>query len=436
MRHEAGRAMPRGPAVAGGAGASTRLRLVGWALWSLYLVLTGVALAIQSVVGWQFAAAFVIGEAFVVLVFATTGLVVLLRQPANRIAWIFLLMPLGVTIERAAGAYALAYVAGQPDTLPEMLAVWCAGSWIPSGLSILLMFGYMPLLFPDGRPPSPRWRVLLYVLPVMWLLQAAAVGTRPGPFDEPFDRFLNPLGWESGRAVFAAATTVGEVMLPLILLCGVASLVVRWRRSTGVEREQLKWFLFAVFVLFLVMVLNTILPLLAGGEENDTVGGLLFLAAISVLPFALGVAVLRHRLYEIDGIVSRTVSYVLVAAILTGVYVGGILGLSSVARALTGESGDLVVALSTLLVAALFQPVRRRVQSVVDRRFNRRRYDAQALLEDFGRSLRDELDSGTLASWLRTAAASGLQPATVSVQLLGTTDTVTAEAARARRPRP
>ena len=390
---------------------------IGWALWLLYLALTVPALAIQAGVGWQYGAAFVIGEAIVLLLFATTGLLILRRQSTNRIAWIFLLMPLGVTLERAAGAYALAYVTSDPEGLFEMLAVWSAGSYTPSGISILLLFGFLPVLYPDGRPPSPGWRVLLYLLPLVWLLHALTVGTHPGPFDEPFEQFVNPFGWEAGRDALAVVGPVSDFVLPLLLLGGVASLVVRWRRSAGPQRQQLKWFRYAVFVLFVVMVVNTIVPMIVE-SENDMVGGLLFLTAISILPVALGVAVLRYRLYEIDRLFSRTVSYVLIAAILVGVYVGSILGLSSIARAVTGESGDLVVALSTLLVAALFQPVRGRVQVIVERRFNRRRYDAQRTLEIFGRSLRDELDSGALASSLRDAAAMSLQPSLVSVHLV------------------
>lgn len=392
------------------------LRVLGWPLWGVYLAAAGASLALQARAGTLFGAPFTVGEAAILLLFSTTGLVILRRQPSNRIAWIFLLLPLGVGIERLAGAYATVYVTSQPRDVLGALAVWTAGTYWPSGISIVLLMGYLPILYPDGRPPTARWRVALYALPLVWALQVASVAFEPGRFDAPFDRWANPFGMQFGSSSSAVVLrTAGNVVLPLLLLLGVSALVVRWRRSSGVERQQLKWFLYAVFVLFLVMVVNTLVPLFVT-VDGETLGSLLFLGAIMLLPLALGVAILRHRLYDIDRIVSRTASYALLTALLVGVYATGVVGGGALVRSLTGGSGgNLVVAASTLAAAGLFGPARRRIQRAVDRRFNRSRYDAARTVEALASRLRDEVDLDMLAAEIREATRRALQPAHVGV---------------------
>lgn len=227
----------------------------------------------------------------------------------------------------------------------------------------------------------------------------------------------NPIG-VAGMPDPESSALATVLFFPLLggLVAGIASLVVRFRRSHGVERQQLKWFLFAVALLPLLPLGELIET--AIGVAPDALGAIAFPIVISGLPLSVGVAVLRYKLWDIDRIISRTLAYVLVVASLAALYLGSVVGLGAAARALTGESGDLVVALSTLVVAALFQPLRRRVQGVVDRRFNRPRVDAVRTLDAFANSLRDEVGLDAVLAGLRQTAAGVFHPSHAGVLLL------------------
>ena len=333
--------------------------------------------------------------------FAVVGALIAFRRPRNPIAWLCLTIGLGFALEGALWGAAL-YGFARPDLvpMPEILAAVGDAFVMPS---LFLMTTLLLLLFPDGRPPSPRWRW------VAWLSAGLIAGGFLGGLVQPETggwgrpRVANPLAVDAAEAL--------DLVFFALFGCVAASVVAvarRFRRATGVERLQLRWLAASgagATVVWLVAIF-----VVADGVSEDaavvlTVGG------FALIPVAIGVAVLRYRLYEIDRLLSRTVTYGLVVALLAAVYAGGVL----LVRSLFPLQGELAVAASTLAVAALFTPLRRRVQFRVDRRFNRARYDAQQELEQFAGRLRDELDLDDLTADLLAVAAGTMQPATASV---------------------
>ena len=345
--------------------------------------------------------------------FAAIGAVILQRRPRHVMGWLFVALGVASSLdELTRGIVARQDLpSGEPWMPPLLLASDALG-----GLIWIAYSAFLPLLFPDGKVPSRRWRPVLWALVSISVIVTVGILFVEGPLQVWVDNrevdavMANPLGVSPFGIHLEDVVDMFAGAAMLFVFAGLAALVIKWRRDP-VSRQQIKWFLFGFVVVVAGIVLTTIPALQAAG---DVVASLAF----AVLPVTMGIAITRHRLFEIDRIISRTVGYLLVVAVLVGVYAGAVLALGAAARAVTGESSDLVVALSTLLVAALFQPVRGRVQALVERRFNRRRYDAQRTLETFGRSLRDELDSGALASSLRDAAAASLQPSLVSVHLV------------------
>jgi len=268
---------------------------------------------------------------------------------------------------------------------------------------------FTPLLFPDGRLPSPRWR------PVPWLAgatTAAAIAldaARPTLDLGGGHQVDNPIG--TAAVTNPPWSTVGDVvedLLGVLVVVAVASLVVRFRRSRGDERLQLKWFTYAAALLPLTF-LDSLLP--------DPVSNLLFAALVAFLPVAAGVAILRYRLYEIDRLINRTLVYGLLSALLGGVYAGLVLLGGQLSGGLGDRTPGWAVAVATLAVAALFQPARRRIQAAVDRRFNRRRYDAARTIEAFSARLRHHVDLDSLSNELLAAVDQTVQPTRASLWL-------------------
>ena len=341
-------------------------------------------------------------EAMVLMMLAVIGAVVASRQPRNTIGWILCVIPLslGLLILSAHAYWALAlngHAAGRFAELMAWLASWI---WIPAMIPMLTLF---PLLFPTGRPPSRRWR------PVLWIAVASipfsfigeALPTRR--FEEyPVD---NPFGIGVAAEV---AGVVGFVLMAIGALASVASLVVRYRRSRGVEREQLKWVTSAAVVFITIFAVPT------EDFASEDIGFATLLFGILVIASAVAVAMLRYRLYDIDVVINRALVYGSLSAMLAAVYLGSVLLLQVVFETITSGSG-LAVAASTLATAALFGPLRTRTQAVVDRRFFRKKYDAAQTLEQFGARLRNEVDLDTVQSDLRSVVAETLQPAHVSL---------------------
>jgi hypothetical protein len=339
--------------------------------------------------------------------FLVVGCLILARRPGNVIGWIFAAVGLLTMTGGLVEPYAeYAYVT-HPGSLPgPLVAAWVfAWVWDPA---IILTFVFPLLLFPTGRSLSARWR------PVVWLavgLTAAetVLGALKPSLVLPDGRTVaNPIGVAGvGNRNASMLRTVLDGLTLLLLGAAICSLVVRFRRSHGVERQQLKWFTYAGGLVLLAPLGTFLLP---------DLGNLPFVLVIA-LPIAVGIAVLRYRLYDIDRLINRTLVYGLLTALLGGVYAGLVLLLGQVFGGLGGEPPSWAVAGATLAVAALFRPGRRRIQEAVDRRFNRRRYDAIKTVEAFSARLREEIDLDTLSAELLAVVDQTMEPTRLSLWL-------------------
>jgi hypothetical protein len=360
--------------------------------------------------------------ALMVVSFPVVGLLILRRQPRNTIGWLLLAIGTVWGLSGLAESYARYGLVVDPGSLPAagVVLALTIGSWAPG---IGLMGSFLVLLYPDGHLPSPRWRAVAWLSAVTIVAITFLVDVSPGPIEVgPAPDIVNPLGLESARP---ALDVLMFVVLPLLPVCFVASAVAlmrRFHRATGLERLQLKWLATAgalvASVYFLALAGSLLKPDPFSGRDPEWLKVLQSAAGLSfvLLPIAIGVAILRYRLYDIDLVINRTLVYGLLTVTLGAVYLGSVLVLQLALRPLTDQS-DLAVAASTLGVAALFRPARARIQSAVDRRFYRSRYDATRTLESFADRLRHELDLEAVAVDLRDAVRDTVQPAHVSLWL-------------------
>jgi hypothetical protein len=345
--------------------------------------------------------------------YAVLGLVIATRRPRHPIGW--LLMGLGVigSMQLVAGQYAT--LADAADLPGRLYGLWASSLAQASVVSLIML---LLLLFPTGRVPSPRWR------PVAWSL-VAGLGlvlitqalTPRALSDVPGE--TNPLGVPALEPILGPLEAVAGALLIFGVVGALAALVVRLRRSCGRERQQLKWFVYVALLGILSIfpfgpLLNGLLPSDHGGILDTLLNP--WLLAPTALMITVAAAIVRHQLYDIDRVINRTLVYGLLTVLLGVVYLAGVFGLGQLLNPVTGESA-LAVAASTLAVAALFQPARRRVQAVVDRRFNRRRYDAAKTIEAFSTRLRDQLDLDTLSTELLAIVDQTTEPIRVSLWL-------------------
>lgn len=325
--------------------------------------------------------------------FALVGLLIVFRRPGNAIAWLCLGFALAWGFQIAFETI-LGYETLHPGSVPwpEYLAVFADQMWV-FGVGLL---GFVLLLFPEGSLPSRRWKPLAGVLLATMILIVAYGVTRPGPF--PDRDLINPLGVEwVGRVEVAAYALL--VVLVTTILVSASSLVVRFRRSDEAGRRQLKWLMAAGIVSAISYALLFV---------NDRVPWIL---AWTTIPVAIGFAVLRYRLYDIDRLVSRTITYAVVAGLLAAVYFGAVVVFSTL---LPAES-DMAVAGSTLLLAVLFNPVRRRVKDMVDKRFDRTRFDHGRVIERFTRDVNKRTDLGEIQTSLADVIGSTLRTTSLAV---------------------
>jgi hypothetical protein len=342
--------------------------------------------------------------------FAVVGAILVAKRPTNAIGWIMAAVALMLSTFLAGDSYtAYAMVTrGQPDAL-AVVGAW-TGSWYWYALLALVLV-YLPLLFPDGRLPSRRWlpvAVLAGIGTLGVVVLAALADTLPVNEASGYE-IDNPIGIEGlGYVEDLPVFGVLGVILGVVVIGAAASVVVRFRRSRGVERQQMKWFVYAV-VPVLVMPIEDYLPGIISSAA---------LAAVLIgLPTAIGIAVLKYRLYEIDILINRTLVYGSLSATLVALYFGGVVLLQRVFVTLTAGGSTLAVVASTLVIAALFNPLRRRIQSFIDRRFYRRKYDAARTLEAFSAKLRDETDLDALNDELVGVVRETMQPTHISLWL-------------------
>ena len=354
----------------------------------------------------------------VFVLFTTIGALVASRQPKNTIGWIFCAMGLITTSSVASGQYAIYALVSSPGSLP-----WGGtAAWLEAFLGgpiIIALFALLLLLFPDGRPPSHRWRAALWLDLIVAVL--LFVGSfKPGPMETSSLDVANPFGIEKIGALLNALLYVGVYLALALTVLGVVSLMVRMRRSRAEERQQIKWFAFAGAIMCAVLATGPLLWSLSRSSPGVTlIWPLLFISAVSTIPVATGIAILRYRLYDIDVLINRTLVYGALTATLALVYFGGIATTQAIFRALTGQEQQpqLAIVVSTLVISALFNPLRRRIQSFIDRRFYRSKYDTRKTLEAFSAKLRDETDLDALSDDLVGVVRLTMQPAHVSLWL-------------------
>jgi hypothetical protein len=343
--------------------------------------------------------------------FAPVGAIIVPRSsPRNPIGWLFGAIGFLWAVMHFSAQYAIYTVLAIPGSFPagEAAAWMMCWVWVPaSGLIVFLC-----LLFPDGRLPSPRWRWFASLSLLLILVGAISQALAPGSVYYLRD-IHNPYGVEGLPNV---GNLVQMVVFTLIFVSAV-SLFVRRLRASGVERQQLKWFAYSSALAVSGVIITYTISKVMGALWLEWVGYVVLVVGFIGIPISMGIAILRYRLYDIDIIINRTLVYGLLTATLVALYFGAIVVLQRVFVLLTGQQSTLAVVASTLAIAALFVPLRRRVQAFVDRRFYRRKYDARKTLEAFSAKLRDETDLEALNGELVGVVRETMQPAHVSLWL-------------------
>jgi hypothetical protein len=362
------------------------------------------------------------------LAFPSIGALIISRRPWNPIGWVCLADGLLWMLLAVTDSYSV-YGVAQPGSVPFPVAVGTIGNqwlWVPT---VGLLGIYLVLLFPDGRLPSRRWRPLAWFSGAVIVLLSVAEGLAPGPLENQ-GGVRNPFGLEA----LPWLVDVSYIILPLLPLCIFASsmgMVLRFRRSSGEVRQQIKWIAFVASVaglLYLCSMIGQLVFLLMLSKSDGSLpplpSWLELLASLAVLgfagvPVAIGFAVLKYRLYDIDVVINRTLVYGSLTLTLALIYFGGVATVQALLSVLTGqqEQPQLAIVVSTLVIAALFNPLRRRIQAFIDRRFYRRKYNARKTLETFSATLRDETDLEALNGELVEVVRDTMQPVHVSVWL-------------------
>jgi hypothetical protein len=387
------------------------LRFTVWSLWLLSVASFVVGGPLLSSAEEDGVASSVAYSVFV-LAFATMGALVASRRPRNPIGWILLAAGVAYAIGGFSVLYAEEMLAGTRDAgFVETALAWVS-TWVwMAGIGPVATFGL--LLFPNGRLPSRRWRVVAWLAAGGVALMLVGIALAPGRFEDlPIE---NPLGLDAAPAVPDALAEAGGLALIVGVVGSIASLFARFRTARSQERDQLKWLTYAAGVVGLGLSSAIVIEIAAGPEAVDLTNAIVSLS-LAAVPVAIGIAILRHRLFDIDVVINRTLVYGGLTATLAGAYLGCVLLFQLALSPLTEES-SLAIAGSTLAVAALFRPARARIQAAVDRRFYRRRYDAARTLEAFGGRLRDELDLEALGADLQGVVRDTVQPAHVSLWL-------------------
>jgi hypothetical protein len=374
---------------------------LGGAFWLNHLLLQAGGSEVDSLT----AAAFPVVLASVSA--ATVGAVVASRRHRHPVGWLLVATGLTMMADLTVNGYVRYGVVVRPGSLPG--ARYLAGVSFGIFLVWVSLAGFVLLLTPTGSLPSPRWRWWARVAAAGLVLELLSATVDPQPLYPEHPEVGNPLAFSALRPVQVAFGIAGGAIILISLVAAAVSLVLRFRRARGTERLQLRWLAFAAGLAAGLLMAAVV----AGFAGKDGVVLAALAAMVALLPLATGAAILRYRLYDLDRIISRTVAYGLLTVLLGGTYAVVVLGLGE----LLGRDSSLVVAAATLAVAAVFQPARRRTQAVVDRRFNRRRYDAAGTVAAFAARLRQQVDLDALSAELLGAVEASMQPTQASIWL-------------------
>jgi hypothetical protein len=387
---------------------------LAWVTWVLFVLIAIVTLLLQirdDHSAWLND----LFDALVLLAFATVGSLIASRRPHNPIGWLFsistLLWVLGSLLQEYT-TYALITV---PGSLPAGALLGIIGHWI-GGIGWFLMLTFLLLLFPNGHLPSPRWRFLAWLIAALLAIYSITFLLSPYPYansavDLRLAAVRNPMGISLANDLFDQLANVSTLPLfPAILTCIVA-VFLRFRRARGIERQQLKWFTYglAISIFMLILILIVVFTIPSGGPSA------LFFVSVVSIPISAGIAMLRYRLYDIDVLINRTLVYGLLTVTLLAVYLALVFGGQYLLASFFGANSAVVLVVSTLIVAALFQPLHRRVQQQVDRRFYRSKYDAAQVVARFSETLRQEVNLNQLCEQLLAVVQQTVQPTHLSL---------------------
>jgi uncharacterized membrane protein YhdT len=390
---------------------------LAWALCALSLVLTALSLLLL-ILNLSYPNAHLyepwLDNTLTAISYAPVGALIASRHPENPVGWLLCLYGFVISLSYFSAEYAIYALLAQPDSLPAGEAMAWVFSWM---LPLVIGFSTLSyLLFPTGRLPSRRWRWAVW-LTVAFIVVGVLLGAfSSGPLSD-LGPIQNPLGIVSLADIYSA---ILYTTFSVLLVAVISSVFVRLRRAGGVEHQQIKWFAYAVAANAIAVVVAYVIPgLIETPLWFERVGFALNNIVIPAIPIAIGIAILRYRLYDIDLLINRTLVYGSLTLMLALVYFGGVTATQAVFTALTGQEQQpqLAIVISTLVIAALFTPLRRRIQSFIDRRFYRRKYDAAKTLEAFSAKLRDETDLDAVSDDLVGVVRETMQPAHVSLWL-------------------
>jgi hypothetical protein len=405
-------------------------RVASWLAWSLSMLSVAMFLAVVALhvlirsapqVPSSVSTGFTLTDLLIgvpFLAFPIVGALIASRRPHNPIGWICLAVG-SLFLLLGVSEYYSIYGIDQLGSVPFPIGVAWLGNWLWMP-AVGLFATYLFMLFPDGRLPSRRWRPLAWLSGAVIVVLSLGFGLAPGPVGSLPGKIRNPFGLE-GLPWLSDAANVGFPLLALCILASVVSLVLRYRRSRDEEREQIKWIAFAASVVGLLFLIGIVISLIYGSKPPSWTRLLDTMTVLSYtgVPIAVGFAVLKYRLYDIDVIINRALVYSSLTAMLALVYFGCVTATQAIFRTLTGQEQQpqLAIVVSTLVIAAVFNPLQRRIQGFIDRRFYRKKYDARKTLEGFSARLRDETNLGALRDELVGVVRETMQPAHVSLWL-------------------
>jgi hypothetical protein len=348
-------------------------------------------------------------------VVASVGLLIISRQSHNSIGWILICTALGTSLYLFSYQFARYGLLKEPGSVPLGLFFAWVSSWIWV-LYAIPVVTYLPLLFPTGRLPSYRWKGVAWLTGGYLVFVALSEALRPRPL-AGFESFRNPFGLESASNSFKFIELFASSLLVALALASVSSLVIRFARSRGDERAQLKWF-FYVAALFIAYVIYGIISFISFlPDPPEGLGTYVFPLFLAMFAVAIAIAIFKYRLYDIDVIIRKTLVYAALTLLLALIYFGGVTLVGNLFSSISGQQSTIAVVISTLTIAALFNPLRKRVQEFIDRRFYRKRYDIEKIIEAFSTSLRDQVEIEQLTSRLTEVIEEALQPVQLSIWL-------------------